>query len=243
MVLERNLVDRGQPVTVVASGLDNGPDHWVHLSDDVFFGGQFAEALRHFSGDVLVHIQADAMVVDMDYFLARLRFGYEQFSPGVWAPNVDYTHYRTSLVRDRGPIKRDFNRQLDPFIVDVLNTDCTCWSLNAAVVERLREFIGPEWKFGWGWDTLAAATSWSLGYRVLRDTRVTVRHPRGAGYSARVASKEFEEVKSSLPIPTQKMISLQEQLIGERYHHSGHWFSDQWHSRKSMLRRPRGRSS
>ncbi len=229
--LEQQFLDRRQEVTVVASGVSDGPSHWVHLSNEIYFGGQFSKALDLFSGDVLVHIQADAQLLDIDNFLKRLRFGHEQFHPGIWAPDVNYTFYETSLVRDQNPMSGLGRDELDPSVVDVLNTDCTCWSLNSVVAKELRNFARPEWRLGWGWDTLAAVTSWSLGYRVLRDTTIEIRHPRGTGYSAQEASREFEQVKSSLAEATQKLISLQEQVILERYQHSYQWFKDRLRSR------------
>lgn len=225
--LESNLVARGEDVQVIASGIDDSPERWLKLSNDAYFGDQFVSALDRFDGDVLVHVQADGSITDLDYFLQRLRYAHTILRPGVWAPDVDYTFYRTDFVLAPTGDNVSVEEALDPSIVEVVNTDCTCWSLSSAVVQDLRGFVRPDWKLGWGWDTLAAATSSSLGLRVLRDLSVKVRHPRGTGYNTEQAAGEFDRVKATLSPEMRQLVRLQEALILERYRHSREWWKDQ----------------
>lgn len=229
--LEMSLVDRGEDVHVIASGIPEAPERWLSLTDDAYFGEQFVTALRNFKGDVLVHIQADASITDMDRFLHRLRTAYALCDPGVWAPDVDYTFYRTELVIAPSGFTSGKANNLDPAVVEVLNTDCTCWSLNSVVASALKDYAREDWNLGWGWDTLASAISWSMGLQVLRDLSVQVQHPRGTGYNAQVAEREFDRVRESLPSGVKQLVSLQESLILERYQHSRQWLKDRLRSR------------
>ena len=224
--LEQRLVDRGRHVSVIASGLDNAPDHWSKLSNDSYFGDQFALCLRMFVGDVLVHIQADATIDDLDEFLRRLEHAHSEYSPGVWAPDVDYTFYATRLVTLDRELGFDGSFEHDSDLVQVLNTDCTCWSISAIVVEDLLRFTRSDWRYGWGWDHLAAAISLSRGLPVVRDLSIRVLHRRGTGYSAMQAAVEFERVKSDLPPTLKSIVALQEAVIAARYAGSIQWAID-----------------
>jgi len=224
--IESELKNHGQEVWVIASGLENGPQRWLKLSDDAYFGTQFQLALSRFTGDVLVHIQADAHIRDYGHFLDRLRESHMRFAPGVWAPDVNYSFYQTRLVLWPTQGHMGSSSQHDPDIVPVLNTDCTCWSLTAAVADSLRGFASPHWNLGWGWDTLASALSWSMGLQVLRDLSVVVDHPRGTGYNSQTAEDEFREVKSSLPSELRHTVLLQEAIVLERYRYSPQWMRD-----------------
>ena len=225
-IVEAELRERGENTTVIASGSEGGPERWIKLSDDAYFGSQFVQALRRFEGDVLVHIQADAVIPDFDRFLSRLRSGFDSSNAGVWAPNVDYSFYKTEFVQAPNPSERLASQTLDDSVIRVLNTDCTCWAIHAAVVEELKMFVQGDWNLGWGWDSLASTVSYSMGYAVLRDTSITIGHPRGTGYNSKEAAQEFLRVKDALTPSLQQILVCHEALILERYRHSSQWFRD-----------------
>lgn len=229
--IEQSLLERGEEVVVISSGLEEGPSHWLKLSNEAYFGDQFSLCLQMFGGDVLVHIQSDARIADWNMFLQRMKSAYEHDTPGIWAPDVNYTFYQTSIVRFNAfglyPSKGKSHSRL----IGVLNTDCTCWSLRSELVDQLKEFVRPDWNLGWGWDSLAAAISWSQGYPVIRDLEIQVQHKRGTGYDANRAALEFQRVKKDLPSELQVILEMQESLIRERYARSGQWIKDQIRSR------------
>jgi len=222
--LEIALQQRGCHVTVVASGAPRDNQNWIHLSEDAYFGEQFLECLSRFDGDVLVHIQADAGIPDFDIFLNRLKLGHSHPNIGIWAPDVDYTFYQTRLVR------RDFanldQRNLDPRILPVLNTDCTCWSLAVPVVQALRDLGITESHFGWGWDSVAAAISDDLGLLVIRDSSIKIRHPRGTNYNSQLAEIEFQNLISAVPQQIQETLKEHSATVQERYSRSRQAFLD-----------------
>ena len=47
-------------VNVINSDESNEPSEWENVGNDYWFGGQFKKAMEMFTGDVLMHIQADA---------------------------------------------------------------------------------------------------------------------------------------------------------------------------------------
>jgi len=222
--LEIALQQRECNVAVIASGAPRDKKNWIHLSEDAFFGEQFLECLSRFNGDVLVHIQADAGIRDFDIFLSRLELGHSHPDVGIWAPDVDYTFYKTPIVRRN--LSNFDQRNLDSSTFQVLNTDCTCWSLTRPVVRALRDLGITESHFGWGWDSVAAAISDDLGLLVIRDTSVNIRHPRGTNYNSQLAEIEFQSLISATPQQIQVTLKEHSAIVQDRYSRSRQAFLD-----------------
>ena len=234
--LEQLLLAEGEEAIVIASGVPEGPNRWVHLSDDAYFGTQFARCLQMADCDVLVHIQADATIADMPKFIGRMKSAFSRGDIAIWSPDVDYTFYRTSLVRAPSRRSCESGHPLPKHLVPVLNTDCTCWALRSDVVAPLRRYCRPDWNLGWGWDSLAAAIAWTGGSLVVRDVGIVVSHPRGTGYDSAKAETEFVQVKSDLPASISAYINVAESLIVARYRRSRYWLRDRIRSRMPMIK-------
>lgn len=163
--------------------------HWVHVGADAYFTRQWEEALRRFDGDVLFHVQADASLPDVPTLLRACEASMA-LGAGVWAPDVDFTPHtydRRRLV------------EVAPGVVEVPNTDCTCWAIHADVLRATPRVDPARNRLGWGIDYLVAATALRLGRKVVRDHRFQVLHPRGTGYDVRRARRELRALLRALP--------------------------------------------
>jgi len=216
--LQHALQIRGCDVSVIASGADGWDANWTHLDNSAYFGEQFLTSLDAFDSDIFVHIQADALIPDLDHFLRRLKLGHSHPRVGIWAPDVDYTFYRSSIVKMRGQSNRDKARETG--LIEVLNTDCTCWSITKPVVDRLMSLNIKESHFGWGWDSIAAAISSDLDLLVLRDEQIKIRHPRGTNYNSVGAESEFAHLLTNLPGAIREKILRDNAEIHHRYNRS-----------------------
>lgn len=236
MEIERALLTQGEEVIVIASGVPKGPSHWVHLSNEAYFGAQFATCLEMADRDILVHVQADAQVADFPELIRRMKLAFDREDIGIWAPDVDYTFYKTEFVRAPDTIFVDPENPLPGYLVPVLNTDCTCWALRSTIVSQLRAYQRPNWNLGWGWDSLAAACAWISGSLVVRDVEIVVAHPKGTGYDATQANTEFASVKKDLPPAMKAYVAVAEELILSRYSRSSHWVRDRLRSRIPLMK-------
>jgi len=161
-----------------ASGRHPG---WVELGEEAYFSAQWNEALRRFRGDILFHIQADARFDDFEALLARMLVARARHRPGVFEPNVDFTTIRYDAARLRA---------LEPQLYAVPLTDCTCWFIEADVLAGLPAVDLGVNKLGWGICAAVAAQSWARGRPCVRDYAFTIQHPRGRGYSSRLALEQ-----------------------------------------------------
>lgn len=156
------------------------PAPWVHLDSESYFAAQWNIAVELFDGDVLFHVQADAVLEYPGFIIERALAAYRLRPWGVFAPNVDYTAHTGC------------GESIGEGLYEVSATDCTCWFVHRTVLSTL------PWPFpgtyGWGVDALAARASRALGRPVLRDYAVTVGHPRRRGYSSEKAMLEYARI-------------------------------------------------
>lgn len=193
-------------VKVLASGGFSDRTYWVELDPNAYFGDQFLEATERFSGDVLVHIQADASIRDLLGFVKKIEMVFRNPLIGIWAPSVDYTSWTTEVSALSTGLNDYFN--LSEELRPVLNTDCTCWALNRSVINAINHSSLKNSHFGWGVDLAACAEAYLQGLVVVRDSSLLVDHPRGTGYSESLASDEFNVYLSSMPPQTRGVVNL-----------------------------------
>jgi hypothetical protein len=116
---------------------------------------------------------------------------------GIYAPNVDYTPW----VYDRARLER-----VEGDLYEVPQTDCTCWAISRDVLAAAPPVDPARNKFGWGIDFLTIGAARTIGRRVLRDYRYTVKHIwRGAGYDTAAADIEARAVFAGLPDSVQRV--------------------------------------
>lgn len=164
------------------------PD-WIHLGEEAYFSAQWNAARERFTGDVLLHIQADARLDEVDPVLDRARAVFQRHHPGVYEPDVDYTAIRYDRAR---------LAPLEPDLYPVPLTDCTCWFVAGEVLRRLGPVDLALNRYGWGVCAAVAAVSHGCRRPCLRDYRFTIQHPRGRGYCSAEAGRQRQAYAHSL---------------------------------------------
>lgn len=182
-IIEPN-VDR---LTVISSGGTGGSRNWQVIDGKAYFGTQWNHALSEFSGDVLFHHQADAMLLGADYegMLYAGRQSFRAHQCGVYSPRVDHSAWDASHrhLQEKAPGR-----------FAVANTDCTCWMIHRSVLCRQPRNLNT--RLGWGIDVLYCEQARVMGLNVFRDYRYLVHHPQGTGYLCDEASKEMEQFQN-----------------------------------------------
>jgi len=161
-----------------------GAGHWVKVSDDWYYGKKFMHSLQLNTGNIMLQIQADAVSGNWKEVVNRCKAAHTD-SPnvGVWAPDFDYTAWRTEkvMILENG----------DGKIAHVAQTDGIVWSVSEPVIRRLKEFDYDANNIGWGIDWAAITYSLANNLLVVRDTSVVIDHPRSRGYSAELGDQQM----------------------------------------------------
>ena len=128
---ESQLLEIFDNVTVINSYEDYKKDNWINLHKDAYFAEQFVAACKMFDGDVMMHVQGDATYHDWKSIVRSAKRYYFEYDYGIYAPNVDFTAYRSRAV-DLG------NRGLEKYInlKNVSSTDCTAWFINKDILKE-----------------------------------------------------------------------------------------------------------
>ena len=193
--IEKAVTPHADKVSVIYSVPDDAPEvpqSWITVDYECFFGCKFARAISHHTEGLLLQIQADAHVADWGHLISRCREAFEAHPDlGVWGPNIDYTIFPTEKV-----IVSDFDPKNS--LVAVRQTDGIVWAMSNRVVERMRQADYSGNRLGWGIDSMAIAFAYANNMLVLRDTSITVDHPRGQGYGQEEATSQFEKFMEQL---------------------------------------------
>jgi hypothetical protein len=162
-------------------------DGWIPVDTSAYYGHQFREALNRFDGDVLLQVQADASSQDWPRLIAVCRQRYEKIANlGIWGPELDYTWWTTERAR--------LYDLPGTGLIGVGQTDCIVWALRKDIVAFLKTLNYSDNNLGWGIDWAAIAYAMVNRLFVLRDTTVSVVHPKGSGYGhgdAKLAMAKF----------------------------------------------------
>jgi hypothetical protein len=175
----QSLARQADRITVIDASSETVQEHgdweWIKVDPACYYGHKFAHALRHFEGDVLLQIQADASHPDWGAVteLCRQRFT-GMPALGIWSPEIDFTTWPTSRVR--------LYQCDDPRLTGVVQTDCIVWAMRSAVVDFLRRFDYSGNNLGWGIDWAAIGHCYAHAALVLRDAAANILHPQGTGY-------------------------------------------------------------
>lgn len=150
---------------------------------NVCYSGQWNEALRRATGDVLFVINSDVAVPDPARLMQRMESCYETHpATAVYAPDLAWTPWV-------------YDRSLLPGLGDDLHmvpsTDSTAWSLRTDLARQVGEVPLEENRLGWGIEILAAYLANREGGLVVRDYAVQVRHPQVTLYNRNEADRQF----------------------------------------------------
>lgn len=85
---------------------------------------------------------------------------------------------------------QDTMNRVEEYLVEVSNTDCTCWFLHRDVINRMPQIDLNLNKLGWGVDTAMAYLSNKQNRKILRNYKHTIIHPASTNYDKNVAGVE-----------------------------------------------------
>lgn len=160
---------------------------------NIFYSGQWNEALKIFSGDVLFITNADVDIPSVESLVEKMTAFYEKFgeNAGLYAPDHHFTPwtYDISLLEDIGDgLKK------------VPATDSTIWSVCAPIARK----VGPMdlWtnRLGWGIEILAAWYCYNDNKLVVRDYSIKCEHPKGTSYDREAAHNELDAMVRKMGI-------------------------------------------
>lgn len=151
---------------------------------NIYYSGQWNEALKRFNGDVLFVTNADVKVVNPGRILHRMKLFYEKFGAkaGLYAPN----HYWTPWTYNPALLN-----EIAPGLKQVPATDSTIWSLHASIVNKVGPIDLEVNKLGWGIEIIAAYYCFLEGKYVVRDYSVKCYHPQHTAYDRGKADREW----------------------------------------------------
>jgi len=177
--ISRAVVGHADQLTVLYKGdgdlAEPGAGEWRRIDDAWYYGRQFRETLALNTGDVMMHIQADATCGDWPGVLARCREAFQAVpAAGVWSPNVYHSWYTPELTHIH---------LLEPRgLAAVTVTDGVVWALSTRVTDRLKALSYESNNIGWGLTEVAASLAATHDMLVVMDVDLKVDHPKGSGY-------------------------------------------------------------
>ncbi len=154
---------------------------------NVYYSGQWNEALRLLDGGAMFLISSDVSVRCPARLLRRMQRFYDRFGDqaGIYAPNVWWTPwtYDPALLPDLGGgLKK------------VVATDSMAWCVAASVARAVGPVDLNVNKIGWGIEVLAALRCEEQRRLVARDYAIKLAHPRSSAYDRGRADAEFREM-------------------------------------------------
>ena len=136
----------------------------IELDDSHYYGSQYEHAILDIKDNkILCVIVGDNISLNDFYEIFKNSIEiFNKYKIGVYAPN------------DKRSFHVEKNDMIEENIFNVNNTDCGFWFINPEIVKNLKELkystLSP---FGWGIDTITIKESLRLGYKVIRDYRVS----------------------------------------------------------------------
>ena len=195
-----------EDITVINSDDDYCPEDWVNIGDDFYFSGQFNTALKYFSGDIFFHVQGDVSYNRWQELVDDAIFYMQYYDCGIYAPNINHTHWPTEVVKIK-----DRNNLLEHESLDIVScTDETVWFIHRDVLSKIGQHSihFPYSDFGWGIDFVLSSISFLNKKLVLRDSSHTITHPKGRSYSFQQAMQQLKKLKDSLPLDVLEIVNL-----------------------------------
>jgi len=190
--------------------LPSDPCRLVLVPREWFFGKKFEKCLNEFSGDIMLHITADARCDDWCALVRRCREAFERVPQlGIWSPTIEgsncWTLERTAIATiEAGSLHL------------VTQTNEIVWALSAEVVNHMRSFDFDKSNLGGGIDTAAALFCHVNNKLIAVDGTVFVHHPHGTSYDSDESRKQMENFLKQLTAQEQ----AQHELIREYFNRS-----------------------
>lgn len=151
---------------------------------NIYYSGQWNEALKYASADVIFLINADVRFNNIDKIVYKLKMFYQKHGPkaGIYAPNIYWTPwtYNPSTLKDLGD---GFKR--------VPNTDSTIWAVKTSIAHKIGPIDLKVNRLGWGIEQVASYYCDLENKYVVRDYAVKCDHPAHTAYDRGQADVEF----------------------------------------------------
>lgn len=190
----------------------------IEISSDSFYGNQFHAATTLFKGDLMLQVQGDVTCefkIDLEH---RLREIFLNPEIAIWTPEINFTSWNEDVAGYKVDGNRYFNRKLDSDIElkDFMNPDSTFWAIRSWIISEYKNLPLHNSHFGWGIDITLAAIAFLGETRVVRDSLVNVKHPRGTGYNQDLAIEEWLSLFERLPNDIKILIKFISVRLHER---------------------------
>lgn len=151
---------------------------------NIYYTGQWNEALRLANKEVLFLINADVKVKNPAKLMRRMHNFFTQFGnrAGIYAPNFYWTPWT-------------FNPQLLPHLGDnvrrVPMTDSTVWAISTPLAMKTGEIPLSVNRLGWGIEIVAAYYASLENLLVVKDFGIKLEHPHETAYDRGHADRQF----------------------------------------------------
>jgi hypothetical protein len=153
---------------------------------NIYYSGQWNEALRLADGDVLFIINADVTILKPAFVMNRLKKFYEYFGDkaGLYAPDCYWTPwtYNPHMLENT-----EFGYSKVPA------TDSTIWSVSRDIAEEVGTIDTNVNLFGWGIEIVAAYYCYLKNKLVVRDYHTKCLHPESTAYNRYEADVQWRK--------------------------------------------------
>jgi len=158
---------------------------------NIFYSGQWNEALKLSKGDVLFLINSDVKVNHPKMIMHRMKKFYNHYGDraGIYAPN----HYWTPWTYNP-----DLLKTVEFGLKKVPTPDSTIWSLSRAVADEVGPVDTKINALGWGIEIVASFYCSKSNKLVVRDYHVHCNHPRSTAYNRNSADQQWRAWISSI---------------------------------------------
>jgi len=154
---------------------------------NIYYSGQWNEALKLLTGDVIFIINSDVKVNSFDKLINKMENFYDKFGDksGLYSPNHYWTPwtYNPVLLEDIGDGMKK-----------VPVTDSTIWSVCADIAHKVGPMDLNVNKLGWGLEILSAYYCFLEDRLVVRDYSIKCDHPFNTSYDRNQADREWRSM-------------------------------------------------
>jgi len=171
-----------------ASPSDPEFDHTDRIKkyENIYYSGQWNEALWHINGDIIFIINADVKIPKASLLMHRLNKYYQTFGTeaGIYAPNHSWTSctYNPALLPT-----------LSMGLKKVPITGNTIWAITTDIAKKI-DFVDTNINlYGWGIDIVGAYFCKLAGKHVVRDYTLKCYHPKDTAYNRYEADIQWRE--------------------------------------------------
>lgn len=160
---------------------DSESIYFDHKLPNVYYSGLFnksIECLNSSSAKILLFIASDVTIENAQYLLRRILIAFNEKNAGIYAPSADYSCHAQMKPRNTSKMgKATF-------------TDGFCFAANKDLLNQMYPVDVSINSLGHGLDIYLGYLALINNKQCLIDNDITVKHPKGSGYSGKLARKQ-----------------------------------------------------